>query len=230
MDRWLSETCRTKHWKIKIICKNLCIFLVYLHIAIWCTAHTASNQYRFWNYWKLRILDYELRVMRLLQYISKFLFWSISTQALFTGKQSFTKNLSCILTHSCGKNPALIFILFCEILGLVIAFYCNIAASRAFNGTNIYFGINSNCLWSAWLTRNSFTFPGKREEQYCSTLHRTHKAPHENRTANRCLPGVNCGLRFQKYLRLFWIFCTFRSLIICKCHLPLLDYKMKKVT
>ena len=29
--------------KIKIIHKNLCISLVYIHIAIWCTVHTTSN-------------------------------------------------------------------------------------------------------------------------------------------------------------------------------------------
>ena len=33
MDNWQSETCRAKQGKIKIICKNLCILLVYLHIA-----------------------------------------------------------------------------------------------------------------------------------------------------------------------------------------------------
>ena len=43
MDRWLSETCRAKHWKIKIICKNMCISLVYLHIAIRCPVHTTSK-------------------------------------------------------------------------------------------------------------------------------------------------------------------------------------------
>ena len=31
--------------KIKIIHKNLCISLVYIHIAIWCTVHTTSNWY-----------------------------------------------------------------------------------------------------------------------------------------------------------------------------------------
>jgi hypothetical protein len=30
--------------KIKIIHKNLCISLLYIHIAIWCTVHTTSNQ------------------------------------------------------------------------------------------------------------------------------------------------------------------------------------------
>ena len=29
--------------KIKIIHKNMCISLVYMHIAIWCTVHTTSN-------------------------------------------------------------------------------------------------------------------------------------------------------------------------------------------
>ena len=32
MDGWYSETCRAKQWKINIICKNLCILLVHLHI------------------------------------------------------------------------------------------------------------------------------------------------------------------------------------------------------
>ena len=113
------------------------------------------------NKWKLRILHYDLRVIQLWLCISMFLYWKVNTQVLFTDNQH-----SCILTHSCSKNPALFFTSHREILGfnIVIAFHCTLLLQRAFNGTNIYVGIITNRLWGAWLVRNGFTFPEKEKD------------------------------------------------------------------
>jgi hypothetical protein len=82
------------------------------------------------------------------------------------------------------------------------------AASRAFNGTNIYVGIITIRLWRAWLVRSGFTFPEKENDNIVRFSIALIERPMRIQLLTVAF-SATYGLRFQNALSLFWIlFCA----------------------
>jgi hypothetical protein len=77
------------------------------------------------------------------------------------------------------------------------------AASRAFNGTNIYVGIITIRLWLAWLVRSGFTFPEKGNNNIVRFSIALIERPMRIQLLTVAF-SANCGLQFQNELSLFW--------------------------